>query len=53
VLSLYRAPSGDVNEFLGRLDPTLKYLYNSKSEFIICGDMHINNLNKNNQEKNK
>jgi hypothetical protein len=31
VLSLYRAPSGEVNEFLRRLDATFKYLYNLKS----------------------
>jgi hypothetical protein len=35
ILRLYRACS-DVNEFLRRLDATLKYLYNAKSEFIIC-----------------
>jgi hypothetical protein len=28
ILSLYRGPSGEVNEFLRRLDATLKYLYN-------------------------
>jgi exonuclease III len=48
---LYRAPSGDVNEFIERLDATLKYLYNPKSEFIICGDININYLNENNQKK--
>jgi hypothetical protein len=37
--TLYRAPSGDFNQFLMRLDTTLKYLYNPKSEFIICGDI--------------
>jgi hypothetical protein len=31
MLNLYRAPSGDVNEFLRRLDATLKYLYSPKS----------------------
>jgi hypothetical protein len=46
ILSLYRAPSGDVNEFLRRLYATLKYLYNPKSEFIICGKR--NYLNENN-----
>jgi hypothetical protein len=32
VLSLYRAPSGDVDEFLRKLGATLKCLYNQKSE---------------------
>jgi hypothetical protein len=28
ILSLYRAPSGDFNQFIKRLDAILKYLYN-------------------------
>jgi hypothetical protein len=48
ILSLYRAPS-DVNEYLRRLDATLKYLYYPKSEFITCGD--INYLNANSHKK--
>jgi hypothetical protein len=32
ILSMYRAPSGDINEFLKRLDATLKYLYSPKSK---------------------
>jgi hypothetical protein len=43
ILGLYRAPSGDVHEFLKRLDAILKCLYSPKSEFLICGD--INYLN--------
>jgi hypothetical protein len=43
-LSLYRAQTGKVKEFLRRPDVTLKYLYNSKPEFIICGDININYL---------
>jgi hypothetical protein len=48
---LYRAPSGDVNEFLGRIDATLKYLYSPQSEFIIFRDININHLNENNHKK--
>jgi predicted ThiF/HesA family dinucleotide-utilizing enzyme len=33
ILSLYGAPIGDVNKFLRKLDATLKYLHNTKSEF--------------------
>jgi hypothetical protein len=36
ILSLYRAPSGDFQQFLRGLDATLKYLYNPKTEFLIC-----------------
>jgi hypothetical protein len=35
ILSRYGAPSGDINEFLRRLDATLKSLYNPKREIII------------------
>jgi hypothetical protein len=45
ILILHRDPSVDVNEFL-RSDATLKYLYSPKSEFIICGDVNINDLKK-------
>jgi hypothetical protein len=48
---LYKAPSGDVDGFLRRLDATLKYLYNSQSEVISSGDININYLNKYNQKK--
>jgi hypothetical protein len=41
----------NVNEFLRRPDATLKYLYNPKPEFTICGDTNINYLNKNNQKQ--
>jgi exonuclease III len=47
ILSLYRAPSGDINEFLKRLDAILMYLYSPKSEFIICGHINMNCLNEN------
>jgi hypothetical protein len=40
ILSLYRAPSGDVNEFVERLDAVLKYLYSPKSEFIMWRHKH-------------
>jgi exonuclease III len=48
---MYKALSGEVNEFLRRLDATLKYLYNPKSEFIICGEININYLNESSQKK--
>jgi hypothetical protein len=51
ILSLYRAPSGDFNQFLRGLDAILKYLYNPKTEFLICGDINIDYLNENNRKK--
>jgi exonuclease III len=51
ILSMYRAPSGGINEFLKRLDAILKYLYSPKSEFIVCGDINVNYLNENNHKQ--
>jgi exonuclease III len=48
---LYRALAGDFSQFIKILDATLKYLYNKKSEFLICGDINIDHLNENNQKK--
>jgi hypothetical protein len=44
VLSLYRAPTGDFNWFIENLDDTLKYLYEPKTEFLICGDINTDYL---------
>jgi hypothetical protein len=41
VISSYRSPDGNFFKFLDQLDSTLKYLYNSKSEFIICGNLNV------------
>jgi hypothetical protein len=49
ILSLYRAPSGDVNEFLRWPYATSKHPYNPESAFIVWGD--INYLNESNQKK--
>jgi hypothetical protein len=48
---MYRAPSGDINEFIKRLDAVLKYLYSPKSKFIIFSDINVNCLNKNNRKQ--
>jgi hypothetical protein len=49
--NLYRAPSADFNQFIKRLDATLKYLCNSKYEFLTCGNKNVNYLNNNWEEK--
>jgi hypothetical protein len=41
ILALYRAPSANFNQFTERQDATLKYLYNSIYEFLICGDINV------------
>jgi exonuclease III len=41
VFCVYRAPSGDFDYFLNKLDNILNSLYSYKTEFIICGDINI------------
>jgi hypothetical protein len=51
VLSTYRAPTGDFNQFLKKLDNTLKYLYKPTTEFLICGDINTDYLLESSQKK--
>jgi len=51
ILCVYRAPSGDFDYFLNKLDYILNSLHNYKTEFIICGDININYLGTNNKKK--
>ena len=44
ILTLYRAPSGNVSSSLLKLDTLLQLLYMPVSHFIICGDININYL---------
>jgi hypothetical protein len=44
ILCLYRAPDGDMSQFIEQLDSTLLYLVSIKLELIICGDTNINYL---------
>ncbi|PNF30772.1 hypothetical protein B7P43_G06180, partial [Cryptotermes secundus] len=52
ILTLYRAPSGNFNHFLNRLETILNVLHSSKVEFIICGDININYLIDSNRKLN-
>jgi exonuclease III len=51
IISLYRAPLGDFIQFLRTLGTTLKYLYDPKSEFVICGDVNIDYLDESRKNK--
>jgi hypothetical protein len=51
ILSLYRRPAGDFNQFIENLYDTLKYLYKPKAEFLICGDINTDYLIESNQKK--
>jgi hypothetical protein len=46
VITVYRAPTGNFDTFLQKLDNILNIHNNSKSEFIICGDVNVNYLEK-------
>jgi hypothetical protein len=52
VLTLYRAPSGNVSSFLLKLDTILQVLCTPKSHFIICGDININYLKESEDKTN-
>jgi hypothetical protein len=40
VLAIYRAPKGDFEMFLNKLE-NMNYLYKTKAEFVIYGDINI------------
>jgi hypothetical protein len=44
VLTIYRSPAGDFNQFLVTTDNNRKFLMNFKTEVIICGDIYVNYL---------
>jgi len=44
VLTIYKAPTGNVNYYTHQLDAILHTLYTATLDFIICGDININYL---------
>jgi hypothetical protein len=44
IIAIYRAPTGNVNHSINRLDTVLKKLYAPSSQSIICDDTNINYL---------
>jgi len=44
IMTVYRAPTGNSEAFLHRLDNILKTLYKADSELIVCGDINIDYL---------
>ena len=51
IITIYRAPSGNLTYFLQNLDNVLQYLYTPFTHFIICGDININYLVDHEQKK--
>jgi exonuclease III len=41
IIAIYRAPSGNFDSFITKLDTILRKLYTVTTEFIICGDINI------------
>ena len=44
IITVYRAPTGNIDTFITKLDTILRNLYSSTQEYIICGDININYL---------
>jgi hypothetical protein len=44
IMAVYRAPMGNFNLFLNRLDDIIRTLYKVDSKLIICGDINIDYL---------
>jgi len=43
-MTVYRAPTGNFEVFINRLDSILKTLYRADSKLIVCGDINIDYL---------
>jgi hypothetical protein len=50
IITTYRAPSGNFNFFINKLDSILRNLYNPALEFIICCDINIDYLKNTNKK---
>jgi hypothetical protein len=51
IITTYRAPSGNFNFFINKLDSILRNLYNPALEFNICGDINIDYLKNTDKKK--
>ena len=44
IIAIYRAPTGNFDLFISKLDTILRKLYTVTTEYIICGDINIDYL---------
>jgi len=51
ILSLYKAPTGDFNQFIKDLNDAVKHQYTPTADLLICGDTNTDYLNESNQKK--
>jgi len=50
IMAVYRAPTGNFNLFLNRLDDIIETLHKVDLQLIICGDINIDYLKDNNKK---
>jgi hypothetical protein len=48
---VYRAPTGNFNLFLNRLDDSIKSIYKADSNLILCSDINIGYLAENDRKR--
>jgi len=53
IMAVYRAPTGNFNLFLHRLDDIIKTLYKVDLQLIICGDINIDYLTDNDKHRQR
>jgi exonuclease III len=51
IMVVYRAPTGNFNLFLNRLDDSIKSIYRANLNLILCGDININYLTENDRKR--
>jgi len=47
IMAVYRAPTGNFNLFLNRLDDITKTLYKVDLKLVVCGELNIDYLTNN------
>ena len=53
IMVVYRAPTGNFNLFLNRLDDSIKSIYRADSNLILCGDINIDYLTENDRKRQR
>ena len=48
---VYRAPTGNFNLFVNRLDDSIRSIYRANLNLILCADINIDYLTKNNRKR--
>jgi exonuclease III len=51
IMVVYRAPTGNFNLYLNRLDDSIKSIYKGNLYLILCGDINIDYLTENDRKR--